>query len=45
MIYKKEAKFGEKFVSQVEFKDDMTTIHKLQNLDGDDLFLLECNWV
>ena len=44
MIYKKEAKFGEKFVSQVEFKDDMMTIHKLQNLDGDDLFMLECNW-
>ncbi len=45
MIYKKEAKFGEKLVSQIEFKDEKTTIHRLQNLEGEDLFLLECNWV
>ena len=44
MIYKKEAKFGEKLVSQVEFKDENTTIHRLQNLEGEDLFLLECSW-
>ena len=45
MIYKKEAKFGEKFVSQIEFKDENTTIHRLQNSEGEDLFLLECSWV
>ena len=45
MIYKKEAKFGEKLVSQVEFKDEKTTIHRLQNFEGEDLFLLECSWV
>ena len=45
MIYKKEAKFGEKLVSQIEFKDENTTIHRLQNLEGEDLFLLECSWV
>ena len=45
MIYKKEAKFGEKLVSQIEFKDETTTIHRLQNLEGEDLFLLECSWV
>jgi medium-chain acyl-[acyl-carrier-protein] hydrolase len=45
MIYKKEVKFGEKFVSQVEFKDDTTTIHRLQNMEGEDLFLLECSWI
>lgn len=44
MIYKKEAKFGEKLISQVEVKDNKT-IHRLQNLDGEDLFLLECEWV
>ena len=44
MIYKKEAKFGEKLVSQVEFKDENTTIHRLQNLAGEDLFQLECKW-
>ena len=45
MIYKKEAKFGEILVSQIEFKDDNTTIHRLTNKDGEDLFLLECSWL
>ena len=45
MIYKKEAKFGEKLVSQIEFKDEKTTLHRLQNSEGEDLFLLECCWV
>lgn len=44
MVYKKEAKFGEKLSSQIELKDDTTTVHRLQNLDGEDLFLMECNW-
>ncbi len=44
MIYKKEAKFGEKIISQIEFKDDFTTIHRLQNAEGEDLFLLQCAW-
>lgn len=44
MIYKKEAKFGEKLTSQIEFKDPNTTLHRLQNLNGEDLFLLECCW-
>lgn len=45
MIYKKEAKFGEKLKSQIEFRDDNITTHRLQNLEGEDLFLLQCNWV
>lgn len=45
MIYKKEARFGEKIISQIEFKDNNTTTHKLQNAEGEDLFLLECCWV
>ena len=45
MVFKKEAKHGEKVIAQVEIKDNLTTIHKLTNINGDDLFLLECNWV
>ena len=45
MIYKKEANFGEKLVSQVEIKEDLKTVHRLQNSNGEDLFLLECNWI
>jgi medium-chain acyl-[acyl-carrier-protein] hydrolase len=45
MIYKKEAKFGENLLSQVEFKDEKTTVHRLQNSGGEDLFLLECSWI
>lgn len=44
MIYKKEAKFGEKLVSQVEFIDEKTSLHKLQNLSGEDLFQMQCRW-
>jgi medium-chain acyl-[acyl-carrier-protein] hydrolase len=45
MVYKKEAKFAEKLISQVEIKDENTTIHRLQNAHGEDLFILECCWV
>ena len=45
MIYKKEARFGEKLISKIEFKDEKTTLHRLQNKEGEDLFLLECCWV
>ena len=45
MIYKKEAKFGDKLISQVEFKDEKTTLHRLINENNEDLFLLECTWV
>lgn len=45
MFYKKEAKFGEKIISQIEFKNSNTTIHRLQNAEGEDLFLLECCWI
>ena len=44
MLFKKEARYGEKLISQVEFKDENTTVHRLQNTDGEDLFLLECVW-
>lgn len=44
IIFKKEASFGEKIISQMEFKDNKTTIHRLQNAQGEDLCLLECTW-
>ena len=42
MMFKKEARYGETLVSQIQFKDDSTTLHKLVNNDGEDLFLAEC---
>lgn len=45
MIYKKEAKFGDKLISQIEFKDEKTTLHRLINENNEDLFLLECTWI
>lgn len=44
MIYKKEAKFGEKLVSQIEFIDDKSTLHLLKNSSNEDLFQLQCSW-
>ena len=44
MIYKKEAKFGDKLISQIEFKSETNTVHKLINSCNEDVFLLECNW-
>lgn len=45
MVYKKEAKFGEKFTSKIEILDNNKTLHYLQNNDGEDLFQLQCTWV
>lgn len=44
MMFKKEAKFEEKLTSQVQFKDDKTTLHRLINQSGEELFLAECMW-
>lgn len=44
MVFKKEARFGEQITSQVQFKDETTTLHRLQNKDGEDLCLIECQW-
>ena len=44
MFFKKEAKYGETIISQVEIKDDITT-HKLINLNNEELCLVECKWV
>jgi len=44
MLFKKEAKFGDKLISQVKFADDKTTIHRMTNSSGDDLCLIKCIW-
>lgn len=44
MVFKREARFGEKFISQVEFLEENKTTHRLINSEGEDLFLLECEW-
>ena len=45
MVFKKEARYGEKFISQIEFKGENITVHRLKNFEGEDLFLAECVWV
>lgn len=44
IIYKKEAKYGETIISQVEYKNETTTLHCLRNRNGEDLCLVECEW-
>lgn len=44
MFFKKEAKYGEKIISEVEIKDNVTT-HRIRNLENEDLCLVECNWI
>jgi medium-chain acyl-[acyl-carrier-protein] hydrolase len=45
MVYKKEIKYGEKLLSQVQFIDNKTTLHYLKNSEtGDDLCLIKCEW-
>lgn len=45
MIFKKEAKYGEKVLVSVEFKDELTTIHRIYNSNNEDLCLVECSWI
>lgn len=44
IIYKKEAKYAENIISQIAFKNDITTLHRLKNKNGEDLCLIECQW-
>lgn len=43
MFFKKEAKYGEVIISEVQIKDNVTT-HRIRNLDNEDLCLVECVW-
>lgn len=45
LLYKKEIKYGEKLVSQVEMCDNGSTIHILKNKNtGEDICQLHCVW-
>lgn len=45
MVFKKEIKYGEKLISEVQILDGNTTIHSLKHSQtGEDLCLLCCNW-
>ena len=46
MVYKKEIKFGEKLISQIEVKDNLTTVHVLKHAESkEELCLIQCRWV
>ncbi|MBR3604907.1 MAG: hypothetical protein IKL52_02640 [Candidatus Gastranaerophilales bacterium] len=44
MMFKKEAKYDEAVISQVEFIEDNKTLHRIINKDSEDLCILECEW-
>ena len=44
MMFKKEAKFGEKVICCIEFLDENNTIHILKNLNDEELCLVQVNW-
>ena len=45
MVFKKEIKFGETLISQVQFGDENTTIHYLKNKQtNEDLCMIYCKW-
>lgn len=43
LIYKKETKYNEKIICEVEINDD-TTLHRIKNSNEEDLCLIECKW-
>ena len=45
MVFKKEARFGEKITAQISFKDELTSVHIIKNEKNEDLCLVECCWV
>lgn len=44
MIFKKEVKYNENIISEVEILDEHTTIHRLSNSNNEDIYLMKCNW-
>lgn len=45
MMFKKEAKYGEKITVEIAYKDENTTIHTIKNSENEDLCLVECSWI
>ena len=44
MVFKKEVKYGDVLFSEVEVKENYKTLHRLYNMQNDDVCLLECDW-
>ena len=45
LIYKKEAKYGDKLITQVQFLSENHTIHAVKNATtNEDLCLVQCKW-
>lgn len=44
MIYKKEVKYGEKVISQVQFTDELLSVHRLKNTKDEDICIIQCRW-
>lgn len=46
MLFKKEIKYGETLVSQIQMIDDTTSLHILRNAEtNEDACLLKCTWI
>lgn len=44
MLFKKEVRYGEKILVQVEIIDEKNTVHIIKNMNGDEICLIQCNW-
>ncbi len=45
IVFKKEIKYGEKLISQMQFIEDKVTLHNLKNAQtNEDLCILRCEW-
>ncbi len=46
IVYKKEIKYGEKLITQVQVLENNTTVHSLKNSETkEDFCLLKCEWI
>lgn len=44
IVFKKEAKYSEELLVQVEFKNELNTVHIIKNAANEKLCLIECVW-
>lgn len=44
MQFKKETKYNDRIISQLEIIDNKTTLHRLSNENNEDLCLIQCSW-
>ena len=45
VVFKKELKFGERIISEIEFLEDKLTVHRIKNLNNEDICLFQVEWV